>query len=57
MMSFSGRGEKGSSVKEIKLNTVYPEFSSTVIDTIISELKEKLFYLSDEVSTLPISQI
>ena len=48
MMSFSGRGEKGSSVKEIKLNTVYPEFSSTVIDTIISELKEKLFYLSDE---------
>jgi len=48
MISFSGRGEKGSSIKEIKLNTVYPEFSSTVIDTIISELKEKLFYLSDE---------
>ena len=48
MMSFSGRGEKGTSVKEIKLSTAYPEFSSTVIDTVISELKEKLFYLSDE---------
>ena len=48
MMSFSGRGEKGSSVKEIKLSTAYPEFSSTVIDTVISNLKEKLFYISDE---------
>ena len=48
MMSFSGRGEKGSSVREIKLSTVYPEFSSTVIDTVISNLKEKLFYISDE---------
>jgi len=48
MMSFSGRGEKGSSVREIKLSTVCPEFSSTVIDTVISNLKEKLFYISDE---------
>lgn len=48
MMSFSGRGEKGSSVKEIKLNTVYPEISSNVIDTVINNLKEKLFYISDE---------
>jgi len=48
MMSFSGRGERGSSVKEIKLATAYPEFSSTVIDTVIGNLKEKLFYLSDE---------
>ncbi|MCD6257887.1 ATP-binding protein [Candidatus Aerophobetes bacterium] len=48
MMSFSGRGEKGSSIREIKLSTVYPEFSSTVIDTVISNLKEKLFYISDE---------
>ena len=48
MMSFSGRGERGSSVKEIKLATAYPEFSSTVIDTVIGNLEEKLFYLSDE---------
>ncbi len=48
MMSFSGRGKKGSSIREIKLSTVYPEFSSTVIDTVISNLKEKLFYISDE---------
>ena len=48
MMSFSGRGEKGSSLREIKLNVIYPEFSSNVIDTVISNLKEKLFYISDE---------
>jgi len=48
MMSFSGRGEKGTIVREIKLSTAYPEFSSTVIDTVIGNLKEKLFYLSDE---------
>ena len=48
MMSFSGRGKKGSSIREIKLSTVYPEFSSTVIDTVITNLKEKLFYISDE---------
>lgn len=48
MMSFSGKGEKGSSVKEIKISTTYPEFSSSIIDTVISNLKEKLFYLSDE---------
>ncbi|MBO8151135.1 MAG: ATP-binding protein [Candidatus Marinimicrobia bacterium] len=48
MTSFSGRGEKGTSVKEIKLSTAYPEFSTTVIDTVINNLKEKLFYISDE---------
>ena len=48
MTSFSGRGEKGSSIRETKLNVVYPEFSSNVIDTVISNLKEKLFYISDE---------
>ncbi len=48
MMSFSGRGERGSSVRDIKLSTVYPEFSSTIIDSVITELREKLFYLSDE---------
>ena len=48
MMSFSGRGEKGGSIREIKLSTVYPEFPSTVIDAVISNLREKLFYISDE---------
>lgn len=48
MTSFSGRGEKGSGIKEIKLSTVDTSFSSTVIDTVVSNLKEKLFYLSDE---------
>lgn len=48
MTSFSGIGERGSSIKEIKLSTVEPSFSSTVIDTVVSYLKEKLFYLSDE---------
>lgn len=48
MTSFSGKGEEGSSVKEIKLSTVYPGFSSSIIDTVISNLKERLFYLSDE---------
>ncbi len=48
MMSFSGRGERGSSVKEIKISTVYPGLSSSVIDTVINDLKERLFYLSDE---------
>ena len=48
IMSFSGKGETGTSVKEIKLSTTYLEFSSSIIDTVISNLKEKLFYLSDE---------
>lgn len=49
MTSFSGKGEKGSSIKEIKLATIEPSLSSsTVVDTVISNLREKLFYLSDE---------
>ncbi|MGB9807681.1 MAG: ATP-binding protein [Thermosulfidibacteraceae bacterium] len=53
MSSFSGKGEKGSGlreikIREIKLSTIEPSFSSTVIDTVISNLREKLFYLSDE---------
>ncbi|TDA37066.1 MAG: AAA family ATPase [Thermoproteota archaeon] len=48
MLSFSGRGERGASIKEIKLSTAHPEFPSTVIDTVISNLRERLFYLSDE---------
>lgn len=48
MSSFSGRGERESSPKEIKLSASYPDFSSTVIDTVISQLRDHLFYLSDE---------
>ncbi len=48
MTSHSGRGEKGTSIKEIKLYSVEPSFSSSVIDTVISHLRERLFYLSDE---------
>lgn len=48
MTSFSGRGERGSSIRELKLSSIVPEIPSSVIDTVINELKEKLFYLSDE---------
>ena len=48
MMSFSGKGERGASVKEIKISSTYPDFSSSIIDTVITNLKEKLFYLSNE---------
>jgi len=48
MKSFSGKVLKGSSVKEIKLSSVYPEIHASEIDNVINNLKEKLFYLSDE---------
>ncbi len=48
MTSHSGIGEKSISTKEIKIYTTEPSFSSSVIDTVINNLKEKLFYLSDE---------
>ena len=48
MLSFSGKGRKEASIKDIKLSSTQPDFSSTVIDTVISQLKERLFYLSDE---------
>ncbi len=48
MLSFSGRGRKEASIKDIKLSSTQPDFSSTVIDTVISQLRERLFYLSDE---------
>jgi len=48
MMSFSGRGEREISVKDVKLSVVYPEITSSLIDTVINNLREKLFYLSDE---------
>jgi len=48
MYSHSGRGEKGANIREIKISACQPEFSSSVIDSVINGLKEKLFYLSDE---------
>ncbi len=52
MSSFPQREEKGPplkpSLKEIKLSVVYPELPSSIIDTVINDLKGKLFYLSDE---------
>ncbi|MGC8957783.1 MAG: ATP-binding protein [Candidatus Kapaibacteriota bacterium] len=48
MMSFSGRGKKDNTLTEIKLSCVEPTFNHTVIDTVLTHLKEKLFYLSDE---------
>ena len=48
MNSFSGKGKIDVNSRDIKLEAVYPEFSSTVIDTAISDLREKLFYISDD---------
>ncbi|MGC9115941.1 MAG: ATP-binding protein [Fervidicoccaceae archaeon] len=48
MMSFSGKGEQGCSIKEVKLSVITPDFNSTIIDTTINKLREKLFYLSDD---------
>lgn len=48
MHSFSGRGEKGTGIREIKLSSAQPQFGSSVIDSVINGLKEKLYYLSDE---------
>jgi hypothetical protein len=48
MMSFSGRGERGCSIRELKLGTLLPGISSSIIDTVIADLRENLFYLADE---------
>ncbi len=49
MLSFSGKGEEGTTPKEVKISTIYPDsIPSSVIDTVLSQLKEQLFYLSDE---------
>ena len=48
MYSFSGRGEKGVGLRELKLSACQPDFQSSIIDSVINGLKEKLFYLSDE---------
>jgi len=48
MMSFSGRGEKGSSIRDIKISACLLDFPSSVVDDVLNKLKERLFYLSDE---------
>ncbi len=48
MMSFSGRGERGCSIRELKLATLLPEITSSIIDTVVGSLREKLFYLADD---------
>jgi len=48
MYSFSGRGEKGIGIRELKLSACQPEFNSSVLDSVINGLREKLFFLSDE---------
>jgi len=48
MLSFSGKGERGTTTKELKLCNASPEFESSIIDTVINNLREKLFYLSDD---------
>ncbi|MGB9824473.1 MAG: DUF499 domain-containing protein [Candidatus Hydrothermia bacterium] len=48
MLSFSGKGETGASIREIKLTTAQPAFEINVIDTVLNNLKEQLFYLSDD---------
>mgnify|MGYP001457152341 CR=1 FL=1 len=49
MLSFSGKGSSSPSQNYIKLSSVYPNsLPSSIIDTSISHLKDKLFYLSDE---------
>ncbi|AJC73038.1 ATPase AAA [Pseudothermotoga hypogea DSM 11164 = NBRC 106472] len=48
MYSFSGKGEKGVTAQEIKNSVVYPTVPSSIVDTVLSKLREKLFYLSEE---------
>ena len=48
MLSFSGGHERGSSIREVKLFSSYVDFPSNVIDTVLNNLKGRLFYLSDE---------
>ncbi|PMP94108.1 MAG: AAA family ATPase [Candidatus Aminicenantes bacterium] len=48
MYSFSGKGERGAGIRELKLATGQPEFSGPVIDSVINGLREKLFYLADD---------
>lgn len=48
MYSFSGAGQKGATVTEIKLSASEPSVSSSIIVETIEKLKENLYYLADE---------
>jgi len=48
MNSFSGKGTTESSIKEIKLSALYPEIHASEIDNVVNQIKERLFYISDE---------
>ena len=48
MYSFSGRGERGATIREVKLSTFMPGVPASIIDTTLNQLRERLFYLSDE---------
>ena len=48
MLSFSGGPERGGTIQEIKISSVDFGLPSSIIDTTINKLREKLFYLADE---------
>lgn len=48
MYSFSGAGQKGATISEIKLSACEPSVSSSIVVEVIEKLRENLFYLADE---------
>jgi hypothetical protein len=48
MMCFTGNDKIEVTIKEIKKAVSVPGLPSSVIDTVINDLKERLFFLSDE---------
>lgn len=48
MYSFSGAGEKGATVGEVKLSASETSVGSSIIVETVEKLKENLFYLADE---------
>ncbi|MEO0264541.1 MAG: DUF499 domain-containing protein [candidate division WOR-3 bacterium] len=48
MYSFSGAGQRGASLTEIKLSASDPAVSSSIVVETIEKLKQNLFYLADE---------
>jgi len=57
MSTFSGKGVVGTNPRELKLSILYPDISSSIIDTTINSLREKLFILLMMGFILPHSQI
>lgn len=52
MYSFSGAGEKGATINEVKLSSVELSAPSSIIAEAINKLRENLFYLADRTSEL-----